>query len=37
MSVVETWNAGVNAPMLSINHAMGFGQVARWQEWVLSL
>ncbi len=36
-TVLETWNAGVNAPMLSINHAMGFGSVAQWQEWVLQI
>jgi GNAT superfamily N-acetyltransferase len=32
---VDTWNAGVNAAMLSINHAMGFRPVAEWQEWEL--
>lgn len=30
---IETWNAGANATMLSINRAMGFRAVARWQEW----
>jgi GNAT superfamily N-acetyltransferase len=34
---VETWNAGVNAPMLAINNAMGFRPVADWQEWRLTL
>lgn len=35
VEVVETWNAEVNAPMLSINHAMGFRRVAAWQQWEL--
>lgn len=30
---IETWNATANAAMLSINRAMGFGVVARRQEW----
>lgn len=30
---IETWNAGTNAAMLSINRAMGFEVVARRQEW----
>ena len=30
---IETWNAGSNAPMLSINRAMGFTTVAEWQLW----
>ena len=34
---IETWNAGVNAPMLAINHAMGYSLVAKWQEWSLRL
>ena len=34
---IETWNAGVNAAMLSINHAMGFRTVAEWQAWALDL
>ena len=34
---IETWNADVNAPMLSINRAMGFRTVARYQEWELLL
>jgi GNAT superfamily N-acetyltransferase len=33
VDTVETWNADVNAPMLSINDAMGFRAVATWQEW----
>ncbi|MBO0730791.1 MAG: hypothetical protein J2P57_16155, partial [Acidimicrobiaceae bacterium] len=35
VTTIETWNAGVNAAMLSINHAMGFRPVAEWQEWTL--
>jgi len=35
VKVVDTWNADVNAPMLSINDAMGFRAVAHWQEWRL--
>ncbi len=34
---LETWNAGVNAAMLSINDAMGFRPVAEWQEWTLEI
>jgi GNAT superfamily N-acetyltransferase len=29
-TTIETANAGVNAPMLGINHAMGFRRVAEW-------
>ena len=36
-TTIETNNAGVNAPMLGINHAMGFRQVAEWQEWILPI
>jgi len=36
-TVIETSNAGVNAPMLAINHAMGFRRVAEWQEWTLPI
>jgi GNAT superfamily N-acetyltransferase len=32
IEAVETWNAGVNAPMLIINNTMGFGPAAEWQE-----
>jgi hypothetical protein len=35
--VVETWNSGVNAPMLRINDAMGYRPVAEWQEWRLDI
>ncbi|HEU5033251.1 MAG TPA: GNAT family N-acetyltransferase [Mycobacteriales bacterium] len=37
VSHIETFNAGVNAPMLGINRAMGFRTVAEWQEWELTL
>jgi mycothiol synthase len=37
VTTVETWNAEVNAPMLSINHAMGFHPVVAWQDWELAL
>ena len=30
---IETRNAGVNEPMISINRTMGFRPVAMWQEW----
>ena len=36
-TTIETNNAGVNAPMLAINHAMGFRRVAEWQEWTLPI
>ena len=35
--VVETWNDGTNAAMLSINEAMGFRPVAVWREVELTL
>jgi mycothiol synthase len=35
VTIIETWNAGVNAAMLAINHAMGFRPAAEWQEWTL--
>jgi mycothiol synthase len=37
IGVIETWNAGVNGPMLAINDAMGFASVAEWQEWRLDI
>jgi GNAT superfamily N-acetyltransferase len=36
-TMIETANAGVNAPMLAINHAMGFRRAAQWQEWTLRI
>jgi GNAT superfamily N-acetyltransferase len=35
VTIIETWNAGVNEAMLAINTAMGFRPVAEWQEWTL--
>lgn len=37
VDTVDTWNADVNASMLSINSAMGFQGVATWQEWGLQV
>jgi predicted GNAT family N-acyltransferase len=34
---VVTWNAEVNAHMVSINEALGFRKVGRWAEWQLDL
>lgn len=35
VTTVETWNAGSNAAMLGINHALGFGKVAPWtSQWL---
>lgn len=34
---METWNAEVNAPMLSINAAMGFPPAADHQDWSVKL
>jgi GNAT superfamily N-acetyltransferase len=34
---VETWNAGSNAPMLSINHALGFRRVRISGNWQADL
>lgn len=36
VTAVDTWNAGVNEPMLSINRAMGFEPIAEWQEYELT-
>ena len=36
VQLMETWNAGVNAPMPTINDDMGFRPVAHWQEWRLA-
>jgi hypothetical protein len=32
-SIVHTWNAEVNAPMLAVNQAMGFRPVEYLGEW----
>ncbi len=32
---IDSWNAAGNAPMLSINRAMGFRALATWQQWEL--
>lgn len=34
---IDTWNAGVNDHMISINEAMGFRPVEGWQNWQLSV
>lgn len=34
---IETSNASANDAMLSINRAMGFATVARWQQWDLTV
>jgi GNAT superfamily N-acetyltransferase len=34
---IDTWNAGVNDHMISINEAMGFRAVDGWGNWQLSL
>lgn len=33
LRVIDTWNAGVNDHMISINEAMGFRAVDAWQNW----
>ncbi|MFC0533562.1 GNAT family N-acetyltransferase [Phytohabitans kaempferiae] len=33
LRVIDTWNAGVNDHMISINEAMGFRPVDAWQNW----
>jgi GNAT superfamily N-acetyltransferase len=33
LRIVDTWNATVNAHMISINEAMGFRPVERWINW----
>jgi GNAT superfamily N-acetyltransferase len=37
VETVNTWNAGVNAHMVSINEAIGFRPIERWREWQLEL
>ncbi|GAA4726577.1 GNAT family N-acetyltransferase [Phytohabitans rumicis] len=34
---IDTWNAGVNDHMISINEAMGFRAIDGWGNWQLSL
>jgi GNAT superfamily N-acetyltransferase len=34
---VQTWNASANAPMLRINHALGYRAVQRFRAWYLAL
>jgi hypothetical protein len=34
---IDTWNADVNAAMLSINQAMGFRPLTEWREWELDI
>lgn len=35
VTIVDTWNADSNAPMLRVNVAMGFRPVRQWAEWEL--
>ena len=37
VSVVQTWNASANAPMLRINRALGFRPVQTYRGWYLAL
>lgn len=37
LRAIDTWNAGVNDHMISINEAMGFRPVDGWQNWQLSV
>jgi GNAT superfamily N-acetyltransferase len=37
LSVVDTWNAESNRPMVAVNEAMGFRPLDRWAEWQLDL
>lgn len=37
VEAVTTWNAGSNAPMLRINHEMGFSALESWAEWQADL
>jgi len=37
VSRIETWNAGGNQPMLSINEAMGFTGLENWGAWQVSV
>ncbi len=35
VEVVQTWNASANAPMLRINHALGYRAVQQFRAWYL--
>ena len=37
VTVVKTWNAAANEPMLRINRALGFEPVQRFRGWFLDL
>ncbi|CAN5658966.1 GNAT family N-acetyltransferase [soil metagenome] len=37
LTVVDTWNAESNRPMVAVNEAMGFRPLDRWVEWQLEL
>lgn len=37
VTVIDTWNADSNAPMLRVNLEMGFVPVRQWAEWELVL
>lgn len=37
LRVIDTWNAGVNDHMISINEAIGFRPVDSWNNWQLTL
>ncbi|MGW4466923.1 GNAT family N-acetyltransferase [Micromonospora sp. NPDC004704] len=37
LRIIDTWNAGVNDHMISINEAIGFRPVEAWNNWQLSL
>lgn len=37
LHVIDTFNAGVNDHMISINEAMGFRAIDRWTNWQLNL
>lgn len=36
-TLLNTWNAEVNAPMVAINDVLGFRPVDRWRDWELAL
>jgi hypothetical protein len=35
VEVLQTWNASANAPMLAINHALGYQPVQQFRAWYL--